>query len=179
MYFANGLSSSIGGSSGLSGSIFSLSHLRPRADQRNVAVLGDDGGGRRLVGGAAVVVVVGVALGEAAAEFAAEGGAVDGGEETQRVDIVLLDCATPEPHDGSIRITPLPEELVRIGKPVSGPSGTIFGSELFPGLVLKGARVDKCLTAEHAHPAVGISREAARELRGAPPAQSVARVHAV
>ena len=97
-YFANGLSSSIGGSSGLSGSIFSFSHLRPWAEQWNVAVLGDDGGGRGLVGGAAVIVIVGEALGEEAAEFPAEGGAVDCREETHPVDVLGVDGPVPSLH---------------------------------------------------------------------------------
>jgi hypothetical protein len=97
-YFLKGFSSAVGGLGCSSLSISLLSHLRPWADGRNIAVLGHDGRWRRVVGGAAVVVVGGEALGVESAEFPAEGGAIRGGEKTQHVDFVCIGGPVPLFH---------------------------------------------------------------------------------
>jgi len=63
---------------------------RPRADQGNIAILGDDGRGRSWSAGQPLSWSFGEALGEAAAEFATESGAVDRGEKTHHAEILCI-----------------------------------------------------------------------------------------
>ena len=72
--------------------------IRPRTDQRDVAVLGDDGGGKWVIGGAAVVGIVRKFGEEFLAELAAESGLSIVVRKAKHIHVVVADGLRPSDY---------------------------------------------------------------------------------